>query len=47
MSHPAGMLPPMEIGLYTFGELVPDPASGGTSPGQRLRELVEEMVLAD
>jgi len=47
MSHPAGILPPMEIGLYTFGELAPDPASGRTSPGQRLRELVEEMVLAD
>jgi probable LLM family oxidoreductase len=37
----------MEIGLYTFGELAPDPATGKTSPGRRLRELVEEMVLAD
>jgi probable LLM family oxidoreductase len=37
----------MEIGLYTFGELAPDPATGRTSPGQRLRELVEEIVLAD
>ncbi len=37
----------MEIGLYTFGELALDPVTGGTSPAQRLRELVEEMVLAD
>ena len=37
----------MEIGLYTFGELAPDPATGRTSPGLRLRDLVEEMVLAD
>lgn len=37
----------MEIGLYTFGELAPDPVTGKTSPAQRLRELVEEMVLAD
>jgi probable LLM family oxidoreductase len=47
MSRPAGLRPPMEIGLYTFGELAPDPATGKTSPGLRLRELVEEMVLAD
>src|SRR4051812_8521009 len=32
----------MEIGLYTFAELHP-----GTSPAQRMRDLVEEMVLAD
>ena len=37
----------MEIGLFTFGELAPDPATGKTSPGQRLRDLVEEIVLAD
>ncbi len=37
----------MEIGLYTFGELAPDPATGRTSPGQRLRELLEEISLAD
>ena len=37
----------MEIGLYTFGELAPDPGTGKTSPALRLRELVEEMVLAD
>jgi probable LLM family oxidoreductase len=47
MNRPAGVLPPMEIGLYTFGELTPDPATGRTSPAQRLRDLVEEMILAD
>ena len=31
----------MEIGLYTFGELTP-----GT-PGQRMRDLIEEIELAD
>jgi probable LLM family oxidoreductase len=37
----------MEIGLYTFGDIAPDPATGRTSPATRLRQLVEEMVLAD
>ena len=37
----------MELGLYTFGELAPDRETGRTSPGERLRELVEEIVLAD
>ncbi|OGN82021.1 MAG: luciferase [Chloroflexi bacterium GWC2_73_18] len=37
----------MEIGVYTFGELAPDPVTGRTSPGQRIRDLVEEIVLAD
>jgi probable LLM family oxidoreductase len=32
----------MEIGVYSFAELAP-----GGSPGQRLRELVEEIELAD
>ena len=32
----------MEIGLYTFAELHP-----GTTPAQRMRDLVEEMTLAD
>src|SRR3954453_15484494 len=32
----------MEIGLYTFAELHP-----ATSPAQRMRDLVEEMELAD
>ena len=38
----------MELGLYTFAELTPDPTSGRTiDPAQRLRNLVEEAVLAD
>jgi probable LLM family oxidoreductase len=38
----------MELGLYTFAELTPDPASGRViDPAQRLRNLVEEAVLAD
>ena len=38
----------MEIGVYTFAELRPDPASGATvSAEQRLRDLLEEIELAD
>ena len=38
----------MEIGLYTFAEATPDPATGRTiSPEQRTRDLLEEIVLAD
>jgi probable LLM family oxidoreductase len=38
----------MELGIYTFAELTPDPATGRTvSAQQRLRDLVEEMELAD
>jgi hypothetical protein len=38
----------MELGIYTFAELTPDPASGRTvTPAQRLRDLVEEIELAD
>src|SRR3954468_5975544 len=38
----------MEIGLYTFAELQADPADGSRlSPEQRLRDLVEEVELAD
>jgi probable LLM family oxidoreductase len=38
----------MELGIYTFAELTPDPATGRTvSPAERLRNLVEEMELAD
>ena len=47
MSGPAGILPPMEIGLYTFGELAPDPATGARARATRLRELIEEIALAD
>ena len=38
----------MELGIYTFGELTPDPRTGERiSPEQRLRDLVEEIELAD
>jgi probable LLM family oxidoreductase len=38
----------MEIGLYTFGDVGKDPVTGRyTSPSERLRQLVEEMKLAD
>ena len=37
----------MEIGLYTFGELSGDPASGWGSQPQRMRQLIEEVRLAD
>lgn len=38
----------MEIGLYSFGEVSLDPASANyVEPGQRLRNLVEEITLAD
>ena len=38
----------MEIGVYTFAETTPDPATGKTiDTGQRLRDLVEEIELAD
>ena len=38
----------MELGLYTFAELTPDPATGrAISPAARLRNLVQEARLAD
>jgi probable LLM family oxidoreductase len=37
----------MEIGVYSFGELVPDPVTGRTDHARRVRDLVEEIVLAD
>src|SRR5919112_1108047 len=38
----------MEIGLYTFAELSPDPRTGeAISPQQRVRDLMEEIELAD
>jgi len=38
----------MELGIYTFGETTPDPDGGRTiSPAERLRDLVEEAVLAE
>jgi probable LLM family oxidoreductase len=38
----------MELGVYTFGDVLRDPRTGTTiSPEQRLKNLVEEMELAD
>jgi probable LLM family oxidoreductase len=38
----------MEIGLYTFGDVGTDPVTGRRiDPSERLRNLVEEIVLAD
>jgi probable LLM family oxidoreductase len=38
----------IEIGLYTFAELTPDPESGRTvTPEQRLHDLLDEVQLAD
>jgi len=38
----------MELGIYTFAEVVPDPVTGETvTPEQRLRDLMEEIELAD
>ncbi|HEV3284401.1 MAG TPA: LLM class flavin-dependent oxidoreductase [Solirubrobacteraceae bacterium] len=38
----------MELGIYTFAELTPDPATGQTvSPARRLADLLEEIELAD
>ncbi len=38
----------MELGLYTFVETTPDPATGETvSPAERIRNLLEEIELAD
>ncbi|MHA6794172.1 LLM class flavin-dependent oxidoreductase [Pseudonocardia bannensis] len=35
----------MEIGVYTFADVDPEP--GGIGPAQRVREVVEEIALAD
>jgi probable LLM family oxidoreductase len=38
----------MELGLYTFGDVGPDPVTERrVGPAERLRNLVEEIVLAD
>ena len=38
----------MELGIYTFAEMSPDPKTGRQiGPGQRLRNLMEEIALAD
>jgi probable LLM family oxidoreductase len=38
----------MELGIYTFGELTPDAATGRTlTPAERVHDLLEEIELAD
>jgi probable LLM family oxidoreductase len=38
----------MELGIYTFAELTPDPVTGRVAgPTERLRDLLEEIELAD
>src|ERR1044071_4852543 len=39
----------MELGLYSFAENTPDPLNGGhlQSPAERLKDLIEEIELAD
>ena len=37
----------MELGIYTFAEISPDRRDGVGGPGQRLRDLLEEIELAD
>ena len=37
----------MELGIYTFAELTPDAGGRTISPAERLRNLMEEMELAD
>src|SRR3569833_1539808 len=38
----------MELGVYTFGDVLRDPATGTTiSPERRLANLLEEIELAD
>src|SRR4051794_17368955 len=38
----------MELGIYTFAELAPDPRTGrAITPAQRMRDMVEEARLAD
>jgi probable LLM family oxidoreductase len=38
----------MELGIYTFAEVTPDPSTGHlVPPAQRLRDLIEEIELAD
>ncbi len=37
----------MELGLYTFGDVSPEPGPGAIRPHERLRNLIEEIELAD
>src|SRR3954465_6673266 len=41
------VLPLMEIGVYTFGELTPETRGGSITPQQRIADLLEEIELAD
>lgn len=43
--RPGRLVPGVEIGVYTFADVALDPAGAG--PRQRLREVVEEIALAD
>jgi hypothetical protein len=37
-----------ELGIYHFGELTPGPTTGiAPTPGRRLRELIEQVTVAD
>ncbi|AZI56859.1 LLM class flavin-dependent oxidoreductase [Nakamurella antarctica] len=38
----------MEFGVYTFGDIHPDPLTGAkTDPGQRLKEIIDRITFAD
>ncbi|AZO20708.1 LLM class flavin-dependent oxidoreductase [Mesorhizobium sp. M1E.F.Ca.ET.045.02.1.1] len=37
----------MELGLYTFADVSPEPGPGAIGPHERLRNLIEEVELAD
>jgi len=37
----------MELGLYTFADVAPDPRNRTISPQQRMKQLLEEIELAD
>src|SRR5882672_4915838 len=37
----------MELGLYTFADVSPEPGPGAIGPHERLRNLIEEIGLAD
>ena len=42
-----GIVPRMQIGLYTFGDVVPAPGDTRAATQRRYRELMEEIELAD
>ena len=48
MTETTVAIKPFEVGIYSFAELTPDPATGARiSPEQRLRNLLETIELAD